>query len=78
MPFKISVNEKHFDCTWICMVTSHLNAFLDFIKFSEFDILVGILVNESPVNNYDRIFSQKRHSPPNDPPFPTSGEFPTG
>ena len=53
------------------MVISHLNVFLDFIKFSEFDMLVGILVNEPPVNNFDRIFSQKRHSPPNDPPFPT-------
>ena len=53
------------------MVISHLNVFLDFIKFSEFDILVGILVNESPVNNFDRIFSQKRHSPLNDPPFHT-------
>ena len=63
MHSKFSVNEKHFDCTWICMVISHLNLFLDFIKFSEFDILVGILVNESPVNNFDRIFSQKRHSP---------------
>ena len=50
---------------------SHLNVFLTFIEFSEFEILVGILVNESPVNNFDRIFSQKRHSPPNDPPFPT-------
>ena len=53
------------------MVISHLNVFLDFIKFSEFDILVGILLNESPVNNFDGIFSQKRHSPPNAPPFPT-------
>ena len=53
------------------MVISHLNVFLDFIKFSEFDMLLGILVNQSPVNNFDIIFSQKRHSPPNDPPFPT-------
>ena len=60
------------------MVISHLNVFLDFIKFSEFDILLGILVNQSPVNNFDIIFSQNRHSPPNDPPFPNSGEFPTG
>ena len=53
------------------MVIYHLNVFLDFIKFSEFDILVEILVNQSPVNNFDIIFSQKRHAPPNDPPFPT-------
>ena len=50
--FKFSVNEKHFDCTWICIVISHLNVFLDFINFSEFEILVGILVNESPSNNF--------------------------
>ena len=44
------------------MVISHLNVFLDFIKFSEFDILVGILVNESPVNNFDHLMIP--HSPP--------------
>ena len=54
------------------MVISHLNVLLDFIKFSEFDILVGILVNDPPVNNFDRIFFIRSaiphqmilHSPP--------------
>ena len=45
---KFSVNEKAFDCTWICIVISHLNVFLEFIKFAELDILFRILVNKSP------------------------------
>ena len=43
------------------MLISHLSVFLEFIKFSEFDILVGILVNASPVNNLDHLMNI--HSP---------------